>query len=125
MREWNLLVVKPNWGEWLSASRLPEKPRAATAQPRVAVPLLNPAVVPISTASRERQGCQPGQKSSMFYCTPAVNGAREAKRDASFAMLRCVVLDAASPPKCRRGPSLTLFARDEHPGRMLVYRTST
>ena len=74
MPEWNPLIAKPNWARWLSASRLPEK---ATAQPKVAVPLLNPAIVPISTAGPERQGCKPEQSSSMFYCTPAVNGPRE------------------------------------------------
>jgi len=66
------------------------------------MPLMNLAVVPLSTARRERKGCKPKQSSSMFYCTPAVNGV-----------------------KLKRGPSFTLFARDEHPGRILVYRTST
>ena len=66
------------------------------------MPRLNPAIIPLSTERRERKGCKHEQTSSMFYCTPAVNGV-----------------------KLKRGPSFTLFARDEHPGRILVYRTST
>ena len=48
------------------------------------MPLLSAAIAPVSKARRERQGCKPEQSSSMFYCTPAVNGARETQERAPW-----------------------------------------
>ena len=56
MRECNVLIAKPNRAGWPSASSLPQGPRAVTAQPRVAVPLLNLAIAPLVSKDQQQIG---------------------------------------------------------------------